>query len=57
MIDADSYPGAWQEAFARGCLSETVARCKACESPDCQHPDPVFQGVIPLSHPREGAVA
>jgi hypothetical protein len=25
MIDADSYPGAWQEAFARGCLTETAA--------------------------------
>jgi hypothetical protein len=47
MIDTDSYPGAWQEAFARGCLSETVARCRACEQPDCSHPDPIFIGIIP----------
>lgn len=51
MIDAESYPGAWQEAIDRGCLSETVARCKACQASDYQHPDPVFAGVIPLDHP------
>lgn len=51
MIDTQSEPGVWDRAFARGCLTETVARCRACEQPDCQHPDPVFQGVIPLSHP------
>lgn len=47
MIDTRSHPGAWQEAFARGCLTETVARCKACNEPDCTHPDPVFAGIIP----------
>jgi hypothetical protein len=53
MIDTESYPRAWEEAFARGCLTETVSRCKACEEPLCQHPDPVFAGIIPASdaHP------
>lgn len=54
MIDTQSEPGAWQRAIDRGCLSETVARCKACGSSDCEHPDPVFAGVIPLNHPRTG---
>jgi hypothetical protein len=53
MIDAVSEPGAWTRAFARGCLTETVARCKACDEPVCTHPDPVFAGVIPdPSHPE-----
>lgn len=51
MIDTESYANAWQEAFDRGCLSETVARCRACDATDCSHPDPVFAGVIPLDHP------
>lgn len=51
MIDTESYPRAWEEAFDRGCLSETVARCKACDATDCEHPDAVFQGVIPIDQP------
>lgn len=51
MIDTESEPGAWARAFDRGCLSETVARCRACDATDCSHPDPVFAGVIPLAHP------
>lgn len=49
MIDTISEPGSWARAFARGCLTETVSRCKACEEPLCQHPDPVFAGIIPAS--------
>lgn len=51
MIDADSYPGAWREAIDRGCLSQSIARCKACGAPDCACPDPVFAGIIPSDGP------
>jgi hypothetical protein len=51
MIDTQSEPGAWQRALDRGCLTDTIARCKACDEPVCGHPDPVFAGVVPATHP------
>jgi len=51
MIDTQSEPGAWQRAIDRGCLTATIARCKACDAPVCAHPDPVFVGVVPATHP------
>lgn len=51
MIDDQSEPGAWARAFHRGCLTETVARCKACDATDCAHPDPVFAGIVPSDGP------
>jgi hypothetical protein len=47
VIDTISEPGAWQRAIDRGCLADTIARCKACDEPVCQHPDPIFAGIIP----------
>ncbi len=51
MIDTESYPRAWEEAFARGCLTETVARCKACDEPICGHRDDEWSG----TNPRDGS--
>lgn len=31
----------------RTCLEEVDPICRACGQPACQHPDPVFAGIIP----------
>lgn len=51
MIDDQSDPGSWQRAIDRGCLSQSIARCKACGATDRACPDPVFTGIIPSDGP------
>jgi hypothetical protein len=50
MIDTISEPGSWARAFARGCLTETVAQMQSLRRAALPaHPDPVFAGIIPAS--------
>lgn len=57
VIDTASEPGAWQRAFDRGRLSDTVARCKACGESECPHPDLVFAGIVPITPVHFASVA
>jgi hypothetical protein len=53
MIDRESPPGAWRAA-----LNPEVPSCKACGQSECEHADPVYQGISPAPGlwPRDVAV-
>ena len=45
-IDVDSPPGSWRAAIEPG------RGCKGCGQTVCNHPDAVYQGVVPLPEAR-----